>query len=77
MGRNSYRNLVSCCLECNAKKGQSPAEDLLRWLYRERRLTPLELSARPRLRQAPASFALPDRQAARARQASGLLENLK
>ncbi len=45
MGRNSYRNLVSCCLECNAKKGQSPAEDLLRWLYRERRLTPLELSA--------------------------------
>ena len=59
MGRNSYRNLVSCCLECNAKKGQSPAEDLLRWLYRERRLTPLELSARLRALHALASGKLP------------------
>jgi HNH endonuclease len=23
LGRNSYRNLVSCCMECNSKKGQS------------------------------------------------------
>ncbi len=30
LGRNSYRNLVSCCLECNSKKGQSRAEDVLR-----------------------------------------------
>ena len=39
LGRNSYRNLVSCCLECNSKKGHSPAADFLRWLYRKRRLT--------------------------------------
>ncbi len=24
-GRNSYRNLVSCCIECNTRKG-TPAE---------------------------------------------------
>ena len=39
LGRNSYRNLVSCCPECNSKKGHSPAADFLRWLYRKRRLT--------------------------------------
>jgi 5-methylcytosine-specific restriction endonuclease McrA len=59
LGRNSYRNLVSCCMECNAKKGQSPAEDLLRWLYRERRLTPLELEQRLRALDALASGKLP------------------
>jgi hypothetical protein len=45
-GRNSYRNLVSCCLECNSQKGERPAEDFLRWLYRERRLTAAELTGR-------------------------------
>jgi len=44
-GHNSYRNLVSCCLECNSHKGERPAADFLRWLYRERRLTGVELSA--------------------------------
>jgi len=58
-GRNSYRNLVSCCMECNSKKGQSPAEDLLRWLYRERRLTPMELNGRLRALDALASGKLP------------------
>src|SRR6266704_320570 len=58
-GRNSYRNLVSCCMECNSKKGQSPAEDLLRWLYRERRLTPMELNGRLRALDALASRTLP------------------
>ena len=47
-GRNSYRNLVSCCLECNSRKGDRPASDFLRTLYRLGRLTPAELDARLR-----------------------------
>ncbi len=45
-GRNSYRNLVSCCIECNTLKGDMPAPDFLRILYRKGRLTPAELDAR-------------------------------
>jgi len=44
-GRTSYKNVVSCCLECNSQKGERPAADFLRWLYRERRLTAVELTA--------------------------------
>ncbi len=58
-GRNSYRNLVSCCRDCNSKKGQTPAEDFLRWLFRERRLTAAELTARLRALDALASGKLP------------------
>jgi hypothetical protein len=47
-GRNSYRNLVSACLECNSYKGEKPAENFLRWLYRVRRLTGGELAGRLR-----------------------------
>ena len=47
-GRNSYRNLVSCCLDCNSRKGDRPARDFLRTLYRLGRLTPAELDARLR-----------------------------
>lgn len=47
-GRNSYRNLVSCCMECNASKGERRADDFLRSLYRDGRLTPAELRARLR-----------------------------
>jgi 5-methylcytosine-specific restriction endonuclease McrA len=47
-GRNSYRNLVSCCLECNSRKGDRPARDFLRTLYRQGRLTAAELDARLR-----------------------------
>jgi hypothetical protein len=47
-GPNSYLNLVSCCLECNSEKGPKRAQDFLRWLYRERRLTAIELSGRLR-----------------------------
>src|SRR5467141_2402397 len=47
-GRNSYRNLVSCCLECNSRKGDHPARDFLRTLYRQGRLTPAELDGRLR-----------------------------
>jgi 5-methylcytosine-specific restriction endonuclease McrA len=45
-GRNSYRNLVSCCIECNTRKGDRPAPDWLRTLYRQGRLTPAELDTR-------------------------------
>jgi hypothetical protein len=47
-GRNSYRNLVSCCMECNPRKGDHPAPNFLRTLYRQGRLTPAELDARLR-----------------------------
>lgn len=48
LGRNSYRNLVSSCYECNTKKKDRPAEEFLRWLYRERRLDNPELRGRLR-----------------------------
>ena len=47
-GWNSYRNLVSCCLECNSEKRDRQAEEFLRSLYRERRLSERELSGRLR-----------------------------
>jgi 5-methylcytosine-specific restriction endonuclease McrA len=47
-GRHSYRNLVSCCMECNFRKNDNPAPDFLRTLYRQGRLTPAELDARLR-----------------------------
>lgn len=48
-GRNSYRNLVSACVECNSRKGERSGEDFLRFLYRQRRLTDAELNGRLRL----------------------------
>ena len=59
LGPNSYRNLVSCCVECNSHKGERPAGDFLRWLYREGRLTAVELTARVRALDALASGKLP------------------
>ena len=47
-GQNSYRNLVSSCMECNSNKGEKGAGDFLRRLYREGRLTALELTGRLR-----------------------------
>jgi hypothetical protein len=47
-GGNGYRNLVSSCAECNSQKGERRAEDFLRWLYREGRLSAGELSGRLR-----------------------------
>ena len=46
VGCNSYRNLVSACMECNAQKGEQPAEEFLRWLFREHRLGAAELRGR-------------------------------
>lgn len=54
-GRNSYRNLVSCCLDCNSRKREHSAEDLLRRLYREERLTGRELHGRLRALRALAA----------------------
>jgi predicted DNA-binding transcriptional regulator len=45
---NSYRNLVSSCIECNSQKGEKPADDFLRRLYREGQLNAAELAARLR-----------------------------
>ena len=45
-GRNSYRNLVSCCVACNLGKGDHSAPDFLRVLYRKGRLTAAELDGR-------------------------------
>jgi 5-methylcytosine-specific restriction endonuclease McrA len=47
-GRNGYRNLVSSCAECNSQKRERRAEDFLRWLCREGRLSVGELSGRLR-----------------------------
>jgi hypothetical protein len=47
-GSNSYRNLVSSCIECNSQKGEKPADDFLRRLYREGHLNAAELAARLR-----------------------------
>jgi HNH endonuclease len=58
-GRNSYRNLVSCCRECNAQKGQCRADDFLRSLFRERKLTDRELAGRLRALDALATGKLP------------------
>src|SRR5712664_2547818 len=76
-GSNSYRNLVSCCLQCNSQKRDRPAGDFLRSLYRERRLTDAELTARLRALDALASGTLPpplpcltSRQAAHAKPAA-------
>jgi 5-methylcytosine-specific restriction endonuclease McrA len=45
-GQNSYRNVVSCCTECNWQKKDHAAADFLRELYREGRLSRKDLSGR-------------------------------
>ncbi|HTT32478.1 MAG TPA: HNH endonuclease signature motif containing protein [Methylomirabilota bacterium] len=47
-GPNSYRNLVSSCVDCNAEKQEEEAGNFLRKLYREERLTLEELNGRLR-----------------------------
>src|SRR5262249_12634337 len=47
-GSGSYRNLVSCCLNCNMCKAGTSAQDYLRQLYRARHLTAREFAARLR-----------------------------
>lgn len=50
-GSNSYRNLVSCCMDCNSEKRGHAAADFLRRLYRKGRLSAEDLSARLRALQ--------------------------
>ncbi len=57
-GCNSYRNLVSSCIECNSQKAEKPADDFLRRLYREGQLNAAELAARLRALDALASCKL-------------------
>lgn len=45
-GSNSYRNLASCCMDCNSEKRGHTAGDFLRRLYREGSLSKEELSGR-------------------------------
>jgi len=45
-GGNSHRNLVSCCADCNVRKQELPADDFLRQLFREGRLSQSDLSDR-------------------------------
>jgi 5-methylcytosine-specific restriction endonuclease McrA len=47
-GRNSYRNLVSCCMDCNSLKADRDAVEFVRSLYRDRRLSAHELTGRLR-----------------------------
>jgi len=47
-GSNSYRNLVSCCLDCNSLKAERHAVEFVRSLYCDRRLSADELSGRLR-----------------------------
>ena len=54
-GQNSYRNVVSCCAPCNWQKADRPAEDLLRDLYREGRLSRNDLARQLRKLQALAA----------------------
>jgi 5-methylcytosine-specific restriction endonuclease McrA len=54
-GSNSYRNLVSSCAECNAQKGEASAEDFLRGIYRDGRLTTGEFTGRLRAVEALAA----------------------
>jgi 5-methylcytosine-specific restriction endonuclease McrA len=54
-GSSTYRNLVSCCVECNSRKGETAAEDFLRTLYRLRRITSDELEGRLRALEALAA----------------------
>jgi len=46
-----FRNLVSCCLNCNSRKSDLPAADFLRQLFREGRLSAKDLSGRLRALQ--------------------------
>ena len=55
LGCNSYRNLVSSCIECNSQKGEKAADDFLRRLYREGHLNASELAGRLRALDALAS----------------------
>ncbi|HEY1424107.1 MAG TPA: HNH endonuclease [Candidatus Acidoferrum sp.] len=51
LGSNTYRNIVSCCLDCNSNKSERHAVEFVRSLYRERKLSGGELRGRLRALQ--------------------------
>ena len=59
LGGNAYRNLVSCCVECNSRKGERSGADFLLWLYREGRLRATEFTERLRALEAFTAGKLP------------------
>ena len=46
VGGNVYRNVVTACRECNNRKGDAPAEDFIRRLYRKGYLGAQEMEDR-------------------------------
>ena len=52
---NSYRNLVSCCVECNSMKRGRTGKDFIRSMYREGRISAAQLAARVRVLDALAA----------------------
>jgi hypothetical protein len=52
---NSYRNLVSCCVDCNSLKRGRPGKDFVRCLHREGRMSAAKLADRLRTLDALAS----------------------
>lgn len=52
---NSYRNLVSCCVDCNSVKRGRTGKDFVRWLHREGRMSAAKLADRLRTLNALAS----------------------
>ena len=45
-GRSTWVNLVACCLQCNMAKSSLSAADLLRKLFRDSKLSAVELRSR-------------------------------
>ncbi len=45
---NSYRNLVSCCVECNSLKRGRTGKDFVLWLHREGCMSAAKLADRLR-----------------------------
>ncbi len=60
-GSNSYRNLVSACVDCNSQKSEMKAEDFLLLLHRQRRLSSAQLGGRLRTLEALAAGGLQPR----------------
>ena len=46
LSERPYRNVVAACLSCNNRKGEVPAEEFLRTLYRESVLSAQDFEAR-------------------------------
>src|SRR5260370_24506219 len=59
LGNNSYRNLVSCCLDCNSLQAERHAGEFVRSLYRDRPLSSHDLTGGLTAAAPPAAATLP------------------